>query len=160
MEFANLILFAEYFVWAPVLLLIFNLVEIRIDIISLCNLVRRPNQQRKRNIGIWQVLLFILSCMSIFTNLFFSLFVVEDENAYKALNLGDFAGSIKTNTSNLYLFFLIEHFVFILLFLIRYLSNTTAPWVKLFLERREFKQKQSKWKSMIERFQIAKHLKN
>jgi len=159
MEFANLILFAEYFPWAPLLLIIFNCLEIRIDMISLCNLVRRPNQERKRNIGSWQIILFIISCMSIFTNLFFSLFIVEDQNAYKALNLGDLTGHISTTTSNLYMFFLIEHFVFILLFLIRYFSSNTAPWVAMFLERREFKSKQNKWKKMIERFQIAKHLK-
>lgn len=131
------------------------MMEIRIDIISLCNLVRRPNQQRKRNIGIWEIILFNLSCMSIFTNLFFSLFVVEDENAYNALNIG----KISTTTSNLYMFFLIEHFVFILLFSIRYIISNTSPWVSLFLKRREYKSKQNKWKSMIDRFQIAKHLK-
>jgi len=160
MEFANLILFAEYFPWAPILLIIFNLFEIRIDIISLCNLVRRPNQQRKRNIGIWQVILLYLSCLSIFTNLYFSLFVVEDETVYKALHIGELTGHISTNTSNLFLFFLIEHFVFIIIFLIRFCSSNISPWVSLFLQRREFKQKQNKWKSMIERFQIARLLKS
>jgi hypothetical protein len=130
--------------------------EIRIDMISLCNLARRPNQQRKRNIGIWQVILFNLSCLSIFTNLFFSLFIKEDEKATIDMLSG---GKLSTNKYSLYMFFLIEHFVFILLFLIRYISSNTSPWVALFLERREYKSKQSKWKSMINRFQIAKHLK-
>ena len=159
MEFANLLLFAEYFPWAPLLLMIFNFLELRIDIISLCNFVRRPNQIRKRNIGSWQMILLIISCLSIFTNLFFSLFVVEDENAYNALNLGDASGKVSTNAFNLYMFFLVEHFVFILIFFLRFFFSSTKPWVKLFLERREYKSKQNKWKSMIERFQIAKMLK-
>jgi hypothetical protein len=162
MEFANLVLFAEYFPLAPLLLILFNFMELRIDIISLCNLQRRPNQERKRNIGIWQIILFNLSCMSIFTNLFFSLFVIEDENLYglNNLNLNQLTGHVSTNISSLFLFFLIEHFVFIVIFSIRYLTPNTAPWVSLFLQRREFKLKQNKWKGMIERFKIAKHLKS
>jgi hypothetical protein len=162
MEFANLILFAEYFPWAPILLIIFNFLELRIDIINICTLQRRPNQERKRNIGIWQIILFNLSCISIFTNLYFSLFVIEDENAYglNNLNIKEFTGHVSTSTSSLFLFFLIEHFVLIVIFLIKYLTPKIAPWVSLFLQRREYKNKQNKWKGMIERFKIAKHLKS
>lgn len=159
LEFGNLVLFAEYFPMAPVYLLIFNSIEMRIDIIGLCSLYRRPMPIRKRNIGSWRIILFIISCFGIFTNLFFSLFIVEENNSLKKF-LEVPPEKIHSDTNTLYYFFLLEHLVLIIIGLINYLFDTVSPWVKVYLQRRDYKAKENKWKALIERFKIDRKLKS
>lgn len=156
LEFGNLVLFAEYFPLAPVYLLIFNNIEMRIDIISICNFYRRPMPIRKRNIGSWKIILNIISCFGIFTNLFFSMFIKEKNNSLHILKAED--EKVQSDANTLYYFFLLEHLVVILIGIINYSFQTVSPWVQLYLERRDYRAKENKWKALIERFKIAKEI--
>lgn len=158
LEFGNLVLFAEYFPLAPVYLLIFNNIEMRIDIISLCNFYRRPMPIRKRNIGSWKIILNLISCFGIFTNLFFTMFIVEENKSLNVFKLKANEDKIHSDANTLYYFFLLEHLVVIIIGLINYCFETISPWVKLYLERRDYKAKENKWKALIERFKIAKEI--
>jgi len=158
LEFGNLVLFAEYFPLAPIYLLIFNNIEMRIDIISLCNLYRRPMPIRKRNIGSWIYILYSISCIGIFTNLFFSLFIVEENNSLNILKLSANEEKVHSDANTLSYFFLLEHLVIIIIGLINYFFETVSPWVKLYLERKDYKAKENKWKALLERFKIEKKI--
>ncbi len=158
LEFGNLVLFAEYFPLAPVYLLFFNNIEMRIDIISLCNFYRRPLPFRKRNIGSWKFILYLISCVGIFTNLFFSLFIAEENKSLNILKLNANEGKIHSNENTLYYFFLLEHLVIVIIGLINYALNTVSPWVQIYLERRDLKAKENKWKALIDRFKLGKEL--
>jgi hypothetical protein len=70
----------------------------------------------------------IISMMSVFTNLLYT-FTYKD------------AGKPHTS-SKLLNFFLLEHLVLVIFVILRYLLKNQAEWVKLFLERREYKLKQ------------------
>jgi len=158
LEFGNLVLFAEYFPLAPVYLLFFNNIEMRIDIISLCNFYRRPMPIRKRNIGSWKIILNIISCFGIFTNLFFSMFIKEDNISLNILKLNVDEEKLNKDANTLYYFFLLEHLVVIIIAFINYLFENVSPWVKLYLERRDYQAKENKWKALIKRFKIAKEI--
>ena len=140
LEFGNLVLFAECFPLAPLYLLIFNSLEMRVDIIGLCQLYRRPIPIRKRNIGSWKIILFFISCLSIFTNLFFILFA-KSENKLSYL-----LGTTSTNKNNLFYFFILEHLVLIIIGFLNLLNTNVSEWVRLFLERREYRSKENKGK--------------
>jgi anoctamin-10 len=131
LEFGYLVLFAECFPLAPLMILITNTIELRSDIFKISTVFRRPSYIRKRNIGIWQLILKILSVISVFTNLLFT--ITFSDNSYKS-----YYGH-KLNAGQLLNFFLLEHFVFIVVVLIRVFISSEAKWVKLFLQRREFK---------------------
>lgn len=158
LEFGNLVLFAEYFPLAPIYLLIFNNIEMRIDIISLCSFYRRPLPIRKRNIGSWKIILYLISCVGIFTNLFFSLFIVEENKSLNILKFKSYDDKIQSDANTLYYFFLLEHLVVLIIGIINYAFDTVSPWVKIYLERRDYKAKENKWKALIERFKIAKQI--
>lgn len=140
LEFGNLVLFAECFPLAPLYLLIFNSLEMRVDIIGLCQLYRRPIPIRKRNIGSWKIILFFISCLSIFTNLFFILFA-KSENKLNYL-----LGTTSTNKNNLFYFFILEHFVLIIIGFLNLLNTNVSEWVRLFLKRKEYRSQQNKGK--------------
>lgn len=145
---------------APIYLMLFNSIEMRIDIIGICTLFRRPLPLRKRNIGSWQIIFYLISCLGIFTNLFFSLFVTEDNNlSLKKLRLSALTGRAHHDESSLSYFFLLEHLVLIIIGLINFLVSNVSPWVKTFLERRDYNLKKNKWKVLLDRFKISKHVK-
>lgn len=113
---------------------------------------------RKRNIGSWKIILNLISCFGIFTNLFFSMFIVEENKSLNVFKLKANEEKVHSDANTLYYFFLLEHLVVIIIGLINYFSSTVSPWVKLYLERREYKAKENKWKALIDRFKIAKEI--
>jgi len=112
---------------------------------------------RKRNIGSWKIILNLISCFGIFTNLFFSMFIKEKNNSLNILKVEE--EKIQTDANAFYYFFLVEHLIVIIIGLINYCFETVSPWVKLYLERRDYKAKENKWKALIQRYKIAKEIK-
>ncbi len=87
------------------------------------------------------------------------MFITEENKSLNVLMLkGNEEGKINSETNTLYFFFLLEHLVFIIIGLINYCFEIVSPWVKLYLERRDFKAKENKWKALIERFKIGKEI--
>ena len=126
LEFCYLTLFAECIPFAAILLLLVNFIELRSDIIKISTVIRRPEYIRKRSIGAWEIIFNIISFLSIFTNLTFS-FLFNEENNNKF--------------DNLFSFCKYEHIIFALILILRMSWPNTKEWVKLFLDRNEYKLK-------------------
>lgn len=130
-EYGYLVLFAECFPAAPLILLVSYNFEMRSDMFKLSTVFRRPHFIRKRNLGSWELILNILSILSVFTNILFSISYSDN-----IITSGD-----ENKLNKLLLFFLTEHFVLIITALVRISISSKSSWVKLFLERKEYKLK-------------------
>jgi hypothetical protein len=131
-EFGYMILFAECLPIAPIMVLIFNNIEIRSDMFKLATVKKRPQFVRKRNIGIWYYIMQFLSLLSIFTNLLYSL-------TYRDLS------GLKMGEHRLIDFFMLEHLVLVIFIVVKFAISNQAAWVKLFLERRDYRLKNKKF---------------
>lgn len=145
-EFGFLILFAECFVLAPIAILILNKIEKFSDLLKFKYNTRRPEFIRTKNIGMWYNILLAQSVIAIFTNL--SLVVISSNDNIQM----EYFRSIFTGGKDSFKlgFFVIEHGIILLLILLWICMGTVAPWVSLFLKRREYKLKSNKWKVLIE----------
>jgi anoctamin-10 len=141
LEFGFLVLFAECFPLAPIIILIVNNIEIRSDLFKLSTVFRRPDYIRKRNIGSWHLIFKILSVLSVFTNMLFT-FTYSD-GSFKNY-IGDNMGA-----GQLLKFFFLEHFVIISIVVLKLCISTQSYWVSLFMARREYKQKNVKITNLI-----------
>lgn len=148
-EFGFLTLFAESFILAPIAILILNKLEKYSDITRFKTFVKRPEFIRKRNIGMWQHILQVQSVIAIFTNLSLTMMITND-NPKIAYLRSFLRGSNSSKLSFKFTFFLIEHGVLIILILLWVCLSPVSKWVKLFLERRDYKLKSNKWKVLIE----------
>lgn len=142
LEFAYMVLFAEAFPLAPLFILIVNNIELRSDIFKLTTVFKRPEYFRKRNIGSWHLIIQIISTLSVFTNLLFTMTYSEESMfGYTKASFG---------ASQTLKFFVLEHLVFIVIILLRVCISSTSSWVKLFLERREYQAKANKWIKLLD----------
>lgn len=145
LEFGYLTLFAECFPLAPVFVLIVNSIELRSDIFKLATVYKRPNYIRKRNIGIWNLIIQVISTLSVFTNLLFTITYSEETLLKSYISKAD-EGLGKNQLLN---FFVLEHLVLLVIIAIRLGISTSEGWVKLFLARRDYKSKANKWKGLF-----------
>ena len=146
-EFGFLTLFAESFILAPIAILLLNKLEKFSDLMKFKYQTRRPEFIRKRNIGMWMHILHAQSIVAIFTNLSLTMMASNDNPQI------EYVRSLlrsKNKFSFKLSFFLIEHGVIILLILLWISISTVAPWVTLFLKRRDYKLRSNKWKILIE----------
>jgi anoctamin-5 len=67
-QFGFVTLFVASFPLAPLLALINNLVEIRVDAWKLTTQYRRPVAAKAHSIGVWQDILFAMAVLSVATN--------------------------------------------------------------------------------------------
>jgi hypothetical protein len=148
-EFGFLTLFAESFILAPIAILILNKLEKYSDITRFKTFVKRPDFVRKRNIGMWQNILQVQSVIAVFTNLSLTMMSTNDNKqvAYlRSILISNKANKLKFKPS----FFVLEHGVIVVLVLLWLVLVPMAKWVRLFIERREYKMKSNKWKVLIE----------
>lgn len=145
-EFGFLILFAECFILAPIAILILNKLEKFSDLLKFKYNTRRPEFIRTKDIGMWYNILLAQSTIAIFTNL--SLMMMSSNDNPQI----EYFRNILTggNDSFKFGFFIIEHGIILLLILLWICIGSVAPWVNLFLKRREYKLKSNKWKVLIE----------
>jgi hypothetical protein len=142
LEFGYLTLFAECFPLAPVFIMIVNTIEYRSDIFKLTTLYKRPHFHRKRNIGSWHLIIQFLATLAVFTNLALTVSRTKD-----SLLKGYIKDGFKF--SRILMFFLMEHFVFIIIILIRILYKSQCDWVTLFLQRKDHLLKRNMWKRLF-----------
>ena len=152
-EFGFLTLFAESFILAPIAIVILNKLEKYSDLTRFKNLVKRPEFIRKRNIGMWQYILQVQSVIAIFTNLSLTMMATNDNPQIAYLR--SFLRSSRTNKLSFkFTFFAIEHAVILALILVWVGFSPMSKWVKLYLDRRDYKLKSNKWKVLIEDLEI------
>lgn len=145
-EFGFLMLFAECFILAPIAILILNKLEKFSDLFKFKYNTRRPEFIRTKDIGVWYNILLAQSVIAIFTNLSLTIMSSNDSpqiEYFRNMLIGG-QDSFKIG------FFVIEHGIIILLILLWICIGRVAPWVFLFLKRREYKLKTNKWKVLIE----------
>jgi hypothetical protein len=128
LEFGYMTLFAESFPLAPIIVLIFNNIEIRSDLVKLATVKKRPDFIRKRNIGTWYYVMQFLSLLAVFTNLFYTFYITTDSKT-------------EVGVTQLLDFFVLEHVVLIIFVIVRFVFKNREEWVRIFLERREYRMK-------------------
>lgn len=126
-EFGYLTLFSEFFPFASLILFFSNFIELKSDIISIGFNLRRPQFIRKRNIGAWENIINVISVLSIISNLIFSYYFSSYVYKYKYDILVNFT--------------IWEHAIVILIIILRFSFSNTPYWVKIFLLRRDYKEK-------------------
>jgi len=151
-EYGFLTLFAESFILAPLAILILNKLEKFSDITRFKSFVRRPEFTRKRNIGMWGHIIQVQSVIAIFTNLSLTLMMNNDNSHINYLrSFMRNENDAKENKLSFKLsFFIIEHFILLVLIIIWLCMNPVAKWVERFLERRDYRMRSNKWKLLIE----------
>jgi anoctamin-10 len=142
LEFGYLTLFAECFPLAPVFIIIVNSIEYRSDLLKLTTIYKRPHFHRKRNIGSWHFIIQFLSTLAVFTNLLLTVSPSKD-----SLLKGYISEGYKYH--QFFIFFLLEHFVFILIIFIRLAYKSQCNWVSLFLQRKDQIFKKAVWKNIF-----------
>lgn len=130
-EFGYLTLFSECFPYASFILFFANFLEIKSDIMTIGYNLRRPEYIRKRNIGAWEYIINVISAFSIVTNLIFSyIFNTSHLHNDKFDTLLDFT--------------IWEHAIIILIILCRFSFSNIPYWVKIYMLRKEYKEKNEK----------------
>jgi len=101
------------------------------------SIYRRPIIQRKRNIGSWGWILHFLSIVAVFTNSL--LFLNGYDNFF--MTLVTKAGKKPFPYWKLFQFIIIEHVALVVIVLLRVIIKNSPYWVRLFLQRRDYRLK-------------------
>ena len=131
-EFCYLTLFASCVPEIAIILFIANFFELKNDLMKLCSVIKRPEYYKKKGIGAWKYIMEFIAIISVYTNCLF---------IYLYNNL-----TVKNNF-DLLQFTIMEHFILFVIVLLRVLLPSTSNWVKIYKERKEYKER------------IKKHLK-
>ena len=155
-EFGYLTLFAECFPFASVMIFVFSFIEMRSDLFKLGTLFKKPHIQRKRNIGIWNLIMKSLSILCVFTNTLLYIISIDlnFEQEHPELKgkkiFGNMIKNQREKYSHLMLFFIIEHAVLIAFVLLSFIYSAGPYWVNIFHSRREYKIKGNRWVALLE----------
>jgi hypothetical protein len=126
-QFGYVTLFVVAFPIAPLLALVNNVLETRIDSTKLCKLTRRPEPRGAFNIGTWFDILQIVSYIAVVTN---ALIVCFETNLMDSWTNGN-------NATEAYVFILSEHAILLLKFAIAYLVPDVPRDLQVHLARQE-----------------------
>ncbi|KAJ8612854.1 hypothetical protein CTAYLR_002025 [Chrysophaeum taylorii] len=124
-QFGYATLFSAAFPLAPLLAMINNYVEIRVDAWKLCQQTKRAEPASAETIGTWQTIISALSLLAVQTNAMLVCFT--------GLFFENLAG-----VHRLALFLLFEHLVFFAKFVVHLVSSRVDPDVEMQLARAEF----------------------
>eukprot|EP00808_Paulinella_micropora_P001738 g31328.t1 len=125
LQFGYLTLFVVAFPIAPLLAIVNNFVENRVDSQALLVLTRRPLPRGAQNIGTWQSVLDIVSTIAIVTNIAIIIFTSE---VFAHLNV----------TQRFTIFGIVEHLMLLFKFAISYFIEDMSEKTKTELEREEY----------------------
>jgi hypothetical protein len=147
-----LALFAPAFPLAPLLALINNIFEIRIDAVKFCTVNRRPRFRQSEDIGAWYEVLNILGFLAVITNATMITFVGSQlgeehekggpEVESRGINLRIYSQRLWT------LSVLIEHGVMIMRIAIMKLSPENPEWIAEAKDTLEYRSRQ--WENKVE----------
>jgi hypothetical protein len=160
---------------APLIIFIFHFLEEKSDNFKIYLLYRRPHPERANTIGSWNSVLNIIVMISVLTNVILSSFssnkILEFINFfYKQIDeksvfyqYGDrkFQEEIDWNHVGKFVIlfvFGLEHFLFIIIFLIKKWVGSIENWTTLYKKRKIQKQKLSKMKSKRDLLLASKYL--
>lgn len=98
LQYGLVTMFVAAFPMTPLLAIIENVIEIRVDAYKMCNLVRRPDPMGAEDIGMWGNLLSAMGTLAIFSNAAMISFTTNSLDDY-------------TNTERWVMFLVAEHFL-------------------------------------------------
>eukprot|EP00457_Paulinella_chromatophora_P002611 gb/GEZN01002616.1/.p1 GENE.gb/GEZN01002616.1/~~gb/GEZN01002616.1/.p1 ORF type:complete len:769 (+),score=148.43 gb/GEZN01002616.1/:55-2361(+) len=125
LQFGYLTLFVVAFPIAPLLAIVNNLVENRVDASALLVLSRRPLPRGAQNIGTWQGVLNIVATIAIVTNIAIIIFTSE---VFRHL----------TPTQRFTIFLFVEHIMLLLKFSVTHFIDDISEKTKMQLEREQY----------------------
>ena len=140
-QFAYVVQFTFAFPWAPVMALLNNIFEIRIDANKLLKQAQRPPALGAENIGSWQLVMEVLVMISIVVNALLMSLTSSALSQFYGIDL--VAPSARLST-----FIVIEHFLMFFMFAVKYMIPDVPGLVKKALSWEEFKREQIKLKNM------------
>ena len=111
---------------APLLGLLNNYVEVRVDAVKLLDVHRRPDPGGAEDIGMWLTILVIMATAAVVTN---GLIVT-----FTSSKLADFLGT----SNRLLLFLLIEHALMLVLLVIKVVVDDVPEDVQLQMDRQDY----------------------
>jgi len=126
-QFGYVTLFVVAFPLTPLLALVSNLLEARVDATKLCRLVRRPEPRGSANIGTWFDILNLVSYIAVITNV-----------AIVCFETADIAAKLPDGADKSYAFVLAEHAIFAIKFFISYFVPDEPGDVTVHLARQEY----------------------
>jgi anoctamin-10/anoctamin-7 len=127
-QFGYVCLFVVAFPLAPLLALINNYVEIRLDAQKLTSMCRRPPPDAAANIGTWYTILSVISVLAVVTNMLLVCFETTLIKTWSANSL----------LTQVVVFVISEHVVLMIKFLIAYVVDDEPLWVRQGIERQEY----------------------
>jgi hypothetical protein len=153
LEFGYLTIFASTFPFASVCIFLLSNIEMRSDCFKLGTIYKKPFIIKKKNIGVWGIILKFISLLSVFTNLMF--YIISSKSTHNTIEIQTLMLCNQINIQNdfyvnLMTFFKIEHIVVFLFFLLNFFYSSTPFWVNIFHMRRDYKQKSNRWISLLE----------
>ena len=147
-NFGYITLFASAFPMAPVIIYIFHWVEMRSDKYKIIHAYRRPYPSKSRGIGSWNIVLNTMSFLCVISNIILFAFSSDQiagffPSLFKHIGTKtDSVDSVAETGSGRYLvaiIFIIEHFAFIIVFILRKIVKSLPCWTDIYLKREEYK---------------------
>ena len=126
-EFCFLTLFASCATLSPILILINNNLEIKDDLKKFCTKYRRPEVEKKRNIGAWKYIIEFIGIMSILSNIMFCYLY------------NDTFGETKYS---LFSFIFGEHILLLVIIALRFFIPLNENWARIYKLRKFFKKRE------------------
>jgi hypothetical protein len=124
-QYGYLTIFAATFPLAPLLAVLNNMIEIRTDAFKLLTGCCRPHYRGAQNIGTWYSILELLGVVAVFTNC--ALIGLSFEVLFASV--GGLSGNPKASFITLGIVVIMEHFIFILKFVISFLVPDYPGWI-------------------------------
>lgn len=163
-NFGYITLFASAFPLAPLIIFIFHFLEEKSDKYKIYSLYRRPHPERANTIGSWGTVLNVIVMISVITNVVLSSFSsnkilefmnifydkIDEKSVFYQYGDRKDQGEIDWNTVGKFIILIVfgmEHFLFILVFLIKKWVDNIEDWTTLYKKRKIQKQKLSKIKA-------------
>ena len=116
LQYGFVVIFGASFPLITILALIEIFIEIRIDAIKLCTLVRRPEPVKAEDIGIWKKIIFFITLFGIFSN---SGIIIITSGLLAEYEIGD----------KFTIFIIFEHIILLVVVVLRYLIPDTPDIV-------------------------------
>lgn len=163
-NFGYITLFASAFPLAPLIIFIFHFLEEKSDKYKIYSLYRRPQPERANTIGSWRTVLNMIVMISVITNVVLSSFSsnkilefmnifydkIDEKSVFYQYGDRKNQGEIDWNSIGKFIILIVfgmEHFLFILVFLIKRWVSNLEDWTSLYKKRKIQKQKLSKIKT-------------
>jgi len=133
-QYGYVVLFIVAFPLTPLLALICNFIEIRLDATKITKFSRRPFPAGASNIGAWSMMLQLISFVAVISNLAICIFYVDQINRLVSPPQWGY----DTWGTKVWIFLITEHLVFILKFALTVLVDDEPQDLRVHVQRNEY----------------------